>query len=233
MEDLLANIVTIQSTPSSQSKPKLKRVAKATVTQVSFDFEDIVPISKLAEAEKRPIEAKKRPAEGESSDAPLLKKMRFEGEEGQDGFHLEEMWDPAVMVGDRPMKASDSAIDNLEAIQHLHSHVVKAKAIKKELVKKTQEVAGFLASLNKAETKIKGMLDKANAAKVAQGKAKDRTKVAKAIVEAVAEAIVKVAKAKANVAEVRVAEVEAKLEAELKTKEAEIKAADEKAYAEG
>ena len=40
--------------------------------------------------------------------------------------------------------------------------------MKKELTKKTQDVAGFLASLNNAEAKIKVLLDQAKAAKSAQ-----------------------------------------------------------------
>ncbi|XP_028057547.1 uncharacterized protein LOC114261478 [Camellia sinensis] len=111
------------------------------------------------------------------------------------------------------------------AIQHVHSFAVKAESMKKELVKKTQDAAGFISSLKKAEAKIKGLLDKAKAARAAQGKVDERAQAAKAMA--------KVVKDEAKEAEVKGTKAKAELKEALVTKEAELKVVDEKAYSEG
>ncbi|XP_028057545.1 uncharacterized protein LOC114261474 [Camellia sinensis] len=111
-----------------------------------------------------------------------------------------------------------SLTDIAQAIQHVHSHAVKAKLVKKVLVKKTQETATLLASLNEAETCTQNLMDKAKAAKIAKNKAKAKAEAAKA---------------DAKAAKVRAAEAEAKLTEALEVKDAKIKSANKKAFKEG
>ncbi|XP_028126000.1 uncharacterized protein LOC114322784 [Camellia sinensis] len=95
----------------------------------------------------------------------------------------------------------------------------------KELVQKTKEAANLSKSLNKAECKMKALIDRAEVAKKAQDEA---------LVKAdAAEAIAKVLETEKNEAQEKTAEAQAELQVALTTKDVEIKAADEKAYAEG
>ncbi|XP_028123335.1 uncharacterized protein LOC114320395 [Camellia sinensis] len=110
------------------------------------------------------------------------------------------------------------------AIQHAHFFTMQAFDIKKELTRKTKEVAGLLKTINKAEAKMKTLIDQTNTSKQAQDEAKERAGVVVAIVE--------VLRAEKIEVEEKIAEAQAKLIADLATKDAEIKAADEKAYAE-
>lgn len=103
--------------------------------------------------------------------------------------------------------------------------MVKTEITRKELVRKTQEAANLLSSLNQAEANNRHLMDKAKAASAAQTEAEAKTKEAIVVAEA--------AKAVAEATEVKAARVEEKLKEALESKEAEIKAADEKAYAEG
>ncbi|GMP47435.1 hypothetical protein CsSME_00015168 [Camellia sinensis var. sinensis] len=132
------------------------------------------------------------------------------------------------MVGDRPLLAGDSALDNLEVsaaistavllpadlnrmaelteyenyammMQHCvlqgHSLAVKANDFKKELTKKTNEAAKLLTSLNKAEARIRGLLDQAKVTLLALKNAEDRAEAAENVAQ-VAQAEEKEAKEK-------------------------------------
>ncbi|XP_028092147.1 uncharacterized protein LOC114292393 [Camellia sinensis] len=85
---------------------------------------------------------------------------------------------------------------------------MQAFNIKKELANKSKEVTGLQRAINKAEGKMKALIDQDEAAKKAQDEAKEKADAAEAIAKD-------------------------ELRAALATKEIEIKAADEKAYAEG
>ncbi|XP_028085632.1 axoneme-associated protein mst101(2)-like [Camellia sinensis] len=111
------------------------------------------------------------------------------------------------------------------AIQYSHSFAMQAFAIKKELANKTREAAGLQKTINKAEAKMKTLTDQAEAAKKAQDEAKEKADTA--------EAIAKVLAAEKKEAEAKMIEAQKKLQDALAIKEAEIKAADEKAYTEG
>ncbi|XP_028096698.1 uncharacterized protein LOC114296591 [Camellia sinensis] len=110
------------------------------------------------------------------------------------------------------------------AIQQRHSLAVKIEELKKKLSNKTKQVAKLLSSLNKAEARIRSLQDKAKAAQLAQSKAEDSTEAA--------ENVVVVAKDEAQEAKEKESQAQIELQMELATKAAEIKAADEKAYAE-
>lgn len=112
-------------------------------------------------------------------------------------------------------------------IQYVHCHEAKAELVKKDLTKKTQEAIGLLSSLNKAKANNRGLMDKATTAQSTQPK-----------VEAAAREVeekAKAAEAKYAKAEVKakIAENKSKLAETLEAKEAEIKAADDKASAKG
>ncbi|XP_028105578.1 uncharacterized protein LOC114304634 [Camellia sinensis] len=96
--------------------------------------------------------------------------------------------------------------------------------MRKELADKIREVAGLQKTIKKAEAKMKTLSDQAEAAIKAKDEAKEKT-------DAV-DTIKKVLEAKKNEAQIKTAEAQAVLRATLATKVAEIKAADEKAYAE-
>lgn len=89
---------------------------------------------------------------------------------------------------------------------------------------KTQEVTGFLSSLNNVEAKIKVLLDQAKAAKRVQDQAEEGAETAEAITE--------VLKSEIKDAEAKIVEVKKKLQEALATKEVEIKATDKKAFSE-
>ncbi|XP_028068297.1 uncharacterized protein LOC114270867 [Camellia sinensis] len=110
------------------------------------------------------------------------------------------------------------------AIQRGHSFAMQAFAIKNELANKTRETAGLQKTINKAETKMKTSTDQAEAAKKAQDEAEEKADVA--------EAIAKVLAVEKKEVEAKMVEAQKQLQDALATKKAEIKAADEKAYAE-
>ncbi|XP_028082077.1 uncharacterized protein LOC114283465 [Camellia sinensis] len=111
------------------------------------------------------------------------------------------------------------------AIQQVHSLAVKTDEFKKELTKKTKEVAKLLAPLNKAEARIEDLLDKAKATELALKTVEDRAEVV--------ENVIKVAQTEAKEAKEKETEAQTELQTALATKEVEIKAADEKAYTKG
>ncbi|XP_028124740.1 uncharacterized protein LOC114321711 [Camellia sinensis] len=254
-DNLLANIpnvVTVQS-PSSQSqpKPKPKRLKKAQpksmVTQI--DTEDTLPISKLAEGEKTSSVAQKRPAEVEPSESTKSERPRSDTTATSGSLKSNAPWSPSITIEDKPVRAGDSTDDievgvafstallfpkdldrNAEASEFenfalMLQYSIKAFDIKKELVNKTKEAVGLLKTVNKAEAKMKTLMDQAKVTKQAQDEAEERANAV--------EAIAKVLEAEKKEAEAKTAEAQAELIAALATKDAEIKAADEKAYAEG
>ncbi|XP_028104655.1 uncharacterized protein LOC114303706 [Camellia sinensis] len=119
---------------------------------------------------------------------------------------------------------SASAVEKRPA-EHGHFFVMQAFNIKKELANKTKEVVGLQKAINKAEAKMKTLMKQAEEAKKAQKEADERT--------GAAEAIAKVFEGEKKEAEGKTADAQAELITALATKDAEIKAADKKAYAEG
>ncbi|XP_028097119.1 uncharacterized protein LOC114296988 [Camellia sinensis] len=96
---------------------------------------------------------------------------------------------------------------------------------RKELAKKTQEAAKLFFSLNHAEANNRTLFDQAKASRAAQNQAKKKAKTAEANAEAT--------KANLEDAKAKAIELEAKLQEALDSKDAEVKAADEKAFEEG
>ncbi|XP_028070245.1 protein WEAK CHLOROPLAST MOVEMENT UNDER BLUE LIGHT-like 2 [Camellia sinensis] len=114
---------------------------------------------------------------------------------------------------------------SIQAIQHGHSFAMQAFNIKKELANKTKEAAGLQKTINKAEAKMKTLINQAEEAKKAKDEAKERAEAA--------EAITKVLEAEKKEVEAKIADAQVELIAALATKNVEIKATDERAYNEG
>ncbi|XP_028088135.1 uncharacterized protein LOC114288741 [Camellia sinensis] len=112
-----------------------------------------------------------------------------------------------------------------QAIQHGHSFAIQAFTINKEFANKTREAVGLQKTINKAEAKMKTLIDQAEAAKKAQDEAEEKADAA--------EAIAKVLAAEKKETEAKIVEAQKELQDALATKEAEIKAADGKTYAKG
>ncbi|XP_028121383.1 uncharacterized protein LOC114318619 [Camellia sinensis] len=203
------------------------------ITQI--DSEDTLSISKIAETEKSASAAEKRPTEAASSKSTRSKKPRLESATTSRSLKSDAPRAPPITIEDKPIRVGDSATDikvgvtlstalllpkdlernakvsEYENFALMLQHSVQAFDIKKELVNKTKEAAGLLKT--------------ANAARKAQDEAEEKADAA--------EAVAKVLEVEKKEAEVKTAEAQAKLIVSLATKDAEIKAADEKAYAEG
>ncbi|XP_028056771.1 uncharacterized protein LOC114260781 [Camellia sinensis] len=238
-DDLLAdipNVVTVQSFPS-QSQPKLKpkrlkkAQTKATVTQI--DSKDTLLISKMAEVEKSASAAEKRPAEAAPSESTRSKKLRSKSATTSGSLKFDVPWAPPITIEDKPVRVDDSATD-IEVGVALSTALLLSKDlernaeafdIKKELTHKTKEAAGLLKTINKAEAKMKTLINQAKAAKQAPDEADERARAAEAVAE--------VLKVEKKDAEAKMIEAQAELRDAMATKTAEIKVSDEKAYAEG
>ncbi|XP_028087777.1 uncharacterized protein LOC114288465 [Camellia sinensis] len=210
-DDLLADIPDVDtaqpSLPQSQPKPKPKRLKKAQpkAMMTQIDTEDTLPISKLAKSEKTPPAAGKRSAKAEASQSTQSKRPRD------------------LNRNTEVSKYKNFALTlqhSMQAIQYTHSFACQAFDMKKELVSKTKEAASLQKTINKAKAEMKNFIEQAKVTKKAQDEAEERPGVAEAI-------------AKVLEVEAKTAEAQAELIVALAIKEAEIKAADEKAYAEG
>ncbi|GMQ10384.1 hypothetical protein CsSME_00053404 [Camellia sinensis var. sinensis] len=100
--------------------------------------------------------------------------------------------------------------NTIVTMQHAHAFAYKADLMKKDLIKKEQEATDTLQQLNEAEATRMRLLDKFNAARRGEQWTEATTKAAKK----------------------RATKVENDLAKALATKDTEIKATDEKAYAE-
>ncbi|XP_028063797.1 uncharacterized protein LOC114267014 [Camellia sinensis] len=256
----IPDTVNAQAAPSQpQPKPKPKRLKKfqpkATVTQI--DTEDTLPISKIAEAEKSASTVAKRLAEAAPSELTRSKRPRSESAITSGSMKSNAPWAPPITIEDKPVRASDSVDDievsialstallllqdlnrnaeiseyenfalmlqhSVQAIQHGHLFAMQAFNITKELANKTKEAASLQRALNKVEGKLKDLTDQVEAAKKARDEAEEKADAT--------EAITKVLEAKKKEAQMKTAKAQAELQVALATKDAEVKAADEKAY---
>ncbi|XP_028080472.1 autophagy-related protein 11-like [Camellia sinensis] len=227
-KDLLAGIpdsVDAQPAPT-QPKPKTKRIKKAqpkaTVTQI--DSEDTLSISKLAESEKTTSVPEKRSAETQPSEFTRSKRPRSSAATTSGSRKHDSPWAPQVTLEDRPVMASDSA-DDINAIQHAHSFSVQSFENREKLAKKKREVSSLQKTNKSLQSKMKTLEDQAEAAIKAQNVAEEKADSA--------EAIKKVLEAEKKDAEEKTAQAQKELQEALATKDAELKAADEKGYKEG
>ncbi|XP_028075178.1 dynactin subunit 1-like [Camellia sinensis] len=246
-DDLLANIpdaiITQPSQP--QPKPKPKRLKKAQSKAMS-EKTPTTAEKRSAEAKPSPSTRSKRPRSESAttlgtikSDAPWAPKITIKDKPVRAGDSADDievgvaLSTALLLPQDLNRNAEMSEYENfvlslqhsVQAIRHCHSFALQAFNIKKELTNKTKEAANSQRARNKAEGKLKALIDQAEVAKKAQDEAEEKTDVA--------EAIAKVLAAEKKEAEAKMVETQKELQDALATKKAEIKVADKKAYAEG
>ncbi|XP_028094335.1 methyl-CpG-binding domain-containing protein 10-like [Camellia sinensis] len=138
-------------------------------------------------------------------------------------------WAPELTMEDRPIMASESANDINVGVA-LSTALLLPKDLERnaelsELVDMKREPSSMKKEIKSLESRMRKLEDQAEAATKAQQMAEEKVESA--------EAIRKVAEAEKKEAEVKKAQAEKELQQALATKEAEVKEADEKAYAQG
>ncbi|XP_028080760.1 ATP-binding cassette sub-family F member 1-like [Camellia sinensis] len=136
----------------------------------------------MAKAEKSTFAAEKRFTEAEPSESTKSKKSRSDSATTSGSRKSDDPWAPSITIEDKLVKAGDSASDIEVGNPACHFFAMQAEEIKKELVHKTKEATGLLKSLNKAEAKMKSLIDQAKVAKQAQDEAEEKAGAVKAIV---------------------------------------------------
>ncbi|XP_028060766.1 uncharacterized abhydrolase domain-containing protein DDB_G0269086-like [Camellia sinensis] len=246
----------------SMLPPKQKRVKKAQPKAKATDAEaeDALPISKLAESKKSASTSTKRSAEGQPSGSTQTKRPRSSSATTSASKKPDIPWAPDLSLEDRPIMASESADDinvavalstalllpndlernakfseyenyalmlqhSAQAIQHAHSFSMQSFENRQRLVDMKREATSMKRELRALEVKMKKLEDQAEAATKNQTLALEKAEAA--------EAVKKVAEAEKREAEAQKVQAQKELQQALATKEAEVKEADEKAYAQG
>ncbi|XP_028121473.1 radixin-like [Camellia sinensis] len=114
---------------------------------------------------------------------------------------------------------------HFQAIQHAHSFSIQSFENRKELADKKREVASLQKANKSLQSKMKKLEDQVEAAIKAQNVAEEKAEFA--------EAIKKVLESEKREVEEKTAQAQKELQKALATKDAELKAADEKGYNEG
>ncbi|GMP33336.1 hypothetical protein CsSME_00006704 [Camellia sinensis var. sinensis] len=260
LADLPADVdaAPTQSMPPLKQKRIKKAQPKAKATEV--EAEDALPISQLAESKKTASTSAKRSAEAQPSEPTQSKKPRSSSATTSGSRIPKVPWRPEITLEDKPVLASDSADDinvgvalstalllpgdlernakmseyenyafmlqrSVQAIQHAHTLSMQAFENRQRLADIKREVSALKKENKSLESKMKKLEDQAEAATKAQSLAEEKAESA--------EAIKKVAEAEKKEAEDKKAQAEKELQDALSTKDAEIKAADEKAYTQG
>ncbi|XP_028059586.1 plectin-like [Camellia sinensis] len=250
--------VPTQSMPPPKPKRTKRAQPKAKVTQV--ESEDALPICKLAESKKTSSAPAKRSAENPPSGSTQSKKPRSASATTSRSKKPDVPWALKITLEDRPIMSSENADDinvgvalstalllpgdlernaeyseyenyalmlqhSVQAIQHAHSFSTQAFENRAKLVDLKREVSALKKENKSLQLKIKKLEDQAEAATKAQTLAEEKAESA--------EAIRKIAEAEKREDEDKKAQAKKELQDALSTKDAEIKAADEKAYAQG
>ncbi|XP_028124406.1 uncharacterized abhydrolase domain-containing protein DDB_G0269086-like [Camellia sinensis] len=233
VQDLLADLPTDADAVPTQSMPppKPKRVKKAQpkVKATDAEADDALPISKLAESKKSTSASAKRSAEGQPSGSTQSKRPRPSSAMTSASKKPDVPWAPQLTLEDRPIMASESA-DDINVGVTLSTALLLPNDLERnadlsELVDMKREASSLRKEIKSLESKMKRLEDQAEAATKAQQMAEEKAESAKAVK--------KVAEAEKKEAEVKKAQAEKELQQALATKEAEVKEADEKAYAQG
>ncbi|XP_028075421.1 dynactin subunit 1-like [Camellia sinensis] len=231
-EDLLADIPDSVNAQPAQTQPQPKQKPKR-----------LKKAQPKATSEKTPSAAKKRPAKAQPSESTRSKRLRSSSVTTLGPLKYDSPWAPPITIDDKPVKAGDSAND-IEVGVALSAALLLLEDLNRkgrmseyenfalmlqhsvqELADKTREVSNLQKTLKKTKGKIKTLSDQAEAAIKAKDKAEEKADAA--------EAIAKVLEAQKKEAEKKMVEAQKELQDALAIKEAEIKAADERAYAEG
>ncbi|XP_028115874.1 uncharacterized abhydrolase domain-containing protein DDB_G0269086-like [Camellia sinensis] len=260
LADLPADIDAIPTQSMPPPKPKRIKKAQPKAKATEVEAEDALPISKLAESKKTSSASAKRSAENPPSESTQTKKPRSASATTSGSKKPDVPWAPKITLEDRPIMSNESADDinvgvalstalllpgdlernaeyseyenyalmlqhSVQAIQHAHSFSMQAFENRTKLVDLKREVSALTKENKSLQLKMKKLEDQAEAATKAQTLAEEKAESA--------EAIRKVAEAEKREAEEKKAQAEKELQDALSTKDAEIKAADEKAYAQG
>ncbi|XP_028101366.1 uncharacterized protein LOC114300706 [Camellia sinensis] len=234
-KDLLASLLTdVAAQPiPTQPRPKPKRVKKvlpkAKVTQI--ESEDTLPISKLAESDNSQPSAGKRRSKSQPSGSPKSKKPRSSSATTSGSKKNDVPWAPKITLEDKPVFASDSAEDinvgvALSTALLLPGDLERnAKMSEEKLAEARREISSLKKSNKILQSKMKTLEEQAEAAIKAQNDAEEKADST--------EALRKVLEAEKREAEDKTSQAQKELQEALATKEAKIKDADEKAYAQG
>ncbi|THG02296.1 hypothetical protein TEA_012267 [Camellia sinensis var. sinensis] len=260
LADLPADVDAVPTQSMPLPKPKRIKKAQPKAKATEAEAEDALPISQLAESKKSASASAKRSAEAQSSESTQSKKPRSSSATTSGSKIPRVLWVPEITLEDKPVLASESAEDinvgmalstavlfpgdlernakmseyenyafmlqrSVQAIQHAHSLFMQAFETREKLADMRREVSALKKENKTVLTKMKKLEDQAEAATKAQQMVEEKAKSA--------EAIRKVAEAKKKEAEVKKAQAKKELQKGLATKKAEIKEADEKAYAQG
>ncbi|XP_028104287.1 uncharacterized protein LOC114303343 [Camellia sinensis] len=117
---------------------------------------------------------------------------------------------------------ADDEDESIIAIQHAHSFSVQSFQNREKLAKKKRKVSSLQKTNKNLQSKMKTLEDQAEATIKAQNDAEEKADST--------EAIKKVLEAEKKDAEEKTAQAQKELQDDLATKEAEVKAADEKGY---
>ncbi|XP_028096096.1 plectin-like [Camellia sinensis] len=232
VDDLLADIPDSVDAQAAQTQPQLKPKPKR--------LKKAYP---KATSDKTPSATEKRPADAQPSKSTRSKRLRSSSATTSGPLKHDSPWAPPITIDDKSVKAGDSA-NNIEVSIALSTALLLPKDLNRnaqiseyenfalmlqhsiqELVDKTREVTSLQKAIKMTEAKMKILADQAEAAVKAKDDAEEKADAA--------EAINKVLEAQKKEAEKKTAEAQKELQDALATKEAEIKATDERAYAEG
>ncbi|XP_028071934.1 histone H1.11L-like [Camellia sinensis] len=226
-KDLLANILDSIDVQPTQTQPQLKPKPK--------------------QSKKTSSAAEKRPAKAPLSESTKSKRPRSSSATTSGSLKCDSPWaPPSITIDNKLVKASDSANDievgialstalllpedlnrNAQMSEYEKFSLMLQRSVqtRKALADKTREVARLQKTNKKAEAKMKTLEDQAEAAIKAKHDTEEKEDAAKAIK--------KVLEAEKREAKEKTTQAQKELQDALATKEAEIKASDEKAYAEG
>ncbi|XP_028075768.1 uncharacterized abhydrolase domain-containing protein DDB_G0269086-like [Camellia sinensis] len=151
--------------------------------------------------------------------------------EAEDALPISKLAETLLLPNDLERNAKFSEYENYalmlqhsaQAIQHAHSFSMQSFENRQRLVDMKREASSMKREIKSLEAKMKKLEDQAEAATKAQTLALEKAEAA--------EAVRKVAEAEKREAEAGKAQAEKELQQALATKEAEVKEADEKAYA--
>ncbi|XP_028070061.1 otolith matrix protein OMM-64-like [Camellia sinensis] len=199
--------------------PKPKRIKKAQPKAKAVEAEDSLPISKLAESKKTSSAPAKRSAETQPSESTQSKRPRSASATTSGSKKPDVPWAPKLTLEDRPIMSTESANDinvgvTLSTILLLPSDLERNAGY--------SEYENYALMLQHS-VQMKKLEDQAEAATKAQQIAEEKAESA--------EAIRKVTEAENEEFKSKMAQAEKELQKALATKKAEIKEADEKAYA--
>ncbi|XP_028118524.1 uncharacterized protein LOC114316068 [Camellia sinensis] len=219
LADLPADVDVVPAQSMPPPKPKRIKKAQPKTKATEVEAEDALPISQLVESKKTTSTSAKRSVEAQPSEPSQSKKPRSSSAMTSGSRIPKVPWRPEITLEDKPVLASDST-DDINVGVALSTALLLPGDLERNA--KMSEYENYVFMLQRS-VQMKKLEDQAEAATKPQSLAEEKAESA--------EAIKKVAEAEKKEAEDKKAQAEKELQDALFTKDAEIKAADEKAYA--